>query len=132
MIQFLSTWVAILTYLLFAGSIVSNNNYVKRVAYYMYPLVFSIMVIGIIITNFYIQIPYDKSIVIDLLLHIIPFVIIYSMKKEKSPIKESLLFYLMLGITYRSMYDPLKHYKNTPWYIIYIAFPLLLLYLRMP
>ncbi|SVE03065.1 uncharacterized protein METZ01_LOCUS455919, partial [marine metagenome] len=39
----------------------------------MYPLTLSVMVIGLFITNYYMKVPREVSIPLDLLIHILPY-----------------------------------------------------------
>lgn len=122
MYQFLSTWSAILAYATYC----SGN---AKAAYIMYPLTLSIMVVGIIITNYYMKVPLKVSIPLDLLIHVIPYLLIRSMKKQPVPFLHMVLFYMGIGVIYNLCFrsDVLVNYRNTPWYIIYMLFPITLL-----
>ena len=122
MYQYLSTWISFLafcTYLL--------ND--PKLAYVMSPLTLSSMILGIIITNLYLNIPLRTSIPLDLVIHIIPYLLIKSMEKEKVPFENVLLIYTIIAMMYIICFrsNILTYYKNTPWYILFLAYPFILL-----
>ena len=125
MLHFLSTWVAAITYFLYFSYIfLEKKKYIKDIFSIMYSLSLSVLICGIIITNFYMKLPFGIRIPVDIFTHIIPFIIVHSLRSDKDVDKKYQIFlYMILGIMYRMSYDPLKHYRNTPWYIVYIFFP---------
>ena len=124
MLQFLSTWVAALTYFLYFSYIfLGKKKYIKDIFSIMYSLSLSVLICGIIITNFYIKLPFKIRIPVDIFTHILPFIIVYSLKSGYTNNNLKIFLYLTIGVMYRMSYDPLNYYRNTPWYIVYILFP---------